>query len=155
MYAWENVYFAVWGCWDLYQFLRTICYMYYLHIFKRIFLVYFSREGKVGTKGRETAMCKRYMNWLPLAHPQSGTGPTIQACALTRNKTSSPLVHRLALNPLSFYTQSTFILPFLPLCLLCGLLREVCLKSPTPMGLSIGHLYFEAMTLKNTKLELS
>ena len=39
--------------------------------------------------------------WLPLACPLLGTWPTIQACALTRNPTSDPLVHRLALNPLS------------------------------------------------------
>ena len=38
--------------------------------------------------------------WLPLARPLLGTWPTTQACALTRNHTSDPLVPRLALSPL-------------------------------------------------------
>ena len=44
--------------------------------------------------------------WLPLTHPPlGGTWPTTQACALTGNQTSDPLVHRLALNPLSHTSQ--------------------------------------------------
>ena len=43
--------------------------------------------------------------WLPLTHPLLGTWPTTQACALTRNQTSNPLVHRPALNPLSHTSQ--------------------------------------------------
>ena len=39
--------------------------------------------------------------WLPLAHPLLGTWPTTQACALTGNRTSDPLVGRPVLNPLS------------------------------------------------------
>ena len=39
--------------------------------------------------------------WLPLTHPQQGTQPAAQACALTGNTTSNPSVLRLALNPLS------------------------------------------------------
>ena len=46
-------------------------------------------------------MCERYTNWLPLVRPLLGTWPTTQAYALTRNRTSNLLVHRLALNPLS------------------------------------------------------
>ena len=34
-------------------------------------------------RGRETLMCERYIDWLSLAHPQLGTWPTTQACALT------------------------------------------------------------------------
>ena len=69
-------------------------------------------------------MCKRYINWFPLEHPQLGTWPTTQACALTGNRTSDPLVCRLALNPLSHTSQGriygfkghfhTVYLPFLP-----------------------------------------
>ena len=35
--------------------------------------------------------------WLPIALPNWGPGAATQACALTRNRTSNPLVHRLAL----------------------------------------------------------
>ena len=37
--------------------------------------------------------------------PLVGTWPTTQACALTGNRTSDPLVCRLALNPLSYTSQ--------------------------------------------------
>ena len=43
--------------------------------------------------------------WLPLMHPLLGTWPTTQACALTGNRTSDPLVLRPALNPLSYTSQ--------------------------------------------------
>ena len=39
--------------------------------------------------------------WVPLARPLLGTWPATQACALTGNQTSDPLVHRPALSPLS------------------------------------------------------
>ena len=39
--------------------------------------------------------------WLPLTHSLLGTWPATQACALTGNQTSDPLIHRLALNLLS------------------------------------------------------
>ena len=49
---------------------------------------------------------KRNINvWLPLIHPLLGTWSTTQACALTGNWTSDPLVCRLALNPLSHTSQ--------------------------------------------------
>ena len=48
--------------------------------------------------------------WLPLAHPPLGTWPATQACALTGNLTSDPLVHRLALNPLSHTSQGHFLI---------------------------------------------
>ena len=43
--------------------------------------------------------------WLPLQRPLLGTWPATQACALTRNQTSNPLIHRPALNPLSHTSQ--------------------------------------------------
>ena len=43
--------------------------------------------------------------WLPLVHPLLGTWPTTQACALTRNRTSDPLVHSPVLSPLSHTSQ--------------------------------------------------
>ena len=39
--------------------------------------------------------------WLPLTGTLLGTWPATQACALTGNPTSDPLVHRLTLSPLS------------------------------------------------------
>ena len=50
-------------------------------------------------------ICERNIDWLPLARPQLGTWPTTQACALTENQTSDPLVHRPVLNPLSHTSQ--------------------------------------------------
>ena len=53
-------------------------------------------------EGRE-----RNLAWLPLMRPLQGTWPTTQACALTGNGTSDPLVHRPALSPLSHTSQGT------------------------------------------------
>ena len=43
--------------------------------------------------------------WLPLALPPLGTWPASQACTLTGNQTSDPLLLRLALNSLSCTSQ--------------------------------------------------
>ena len=51
--------------------------------------------------------------WLPLARPLLGTWPDTQACALTGNRTSNPLVHRPVLNSLSYASQE---LQLLKLC---------------------------------------
>ena len=48
--------------------------------------------------------------WLPLAYPLLGTWPTTQACALTGNQTSDPLLHRPVLNPLSHTSQGHFVI---------------------------------------------
>ena len=49
--------------------------------------------------------------WLPLTHPLVGTLPATQACFLTGNWTSDPLVCRPALNPLSHTNQGqTFLI---------------------------------------------
>ena len=61
--------------------------------FLRFYLFIF-REEKAGRQsGRETSMCGCF-----LCAPQLGTWPATQACALTENWTSDPLVCRLALN---------------------------------------------------------
>ena len=57
-------------------------------------------------KGRETSMC----GCLSSA-PLLGTWPATQACALTGNGTSDPLVPRPVLSPLSQTSQGC--LPFL------------------------------------------
>ena len=55
-------------------------------------------------------MCERYIDQLPLARPQLGTLPAIQACALTRNQTGDLLVCRPVLNPLNHTSQGKKIL---------------------------------------------
>ena len=45
------------------------------------------------------------INGLSLSHPQLGTWPATQACALTGNRTNSLSVFRLAFNPLSHTSQ--------------------------------------------------
>ena len=48
-------------------------------------------------------MYKGHTSHLP--HPQLGTWPATQACALTGNRTGDLFVHRLGLNPLSHTSQ--------------------------------------------------
>ena len=55
--------------------------------------------------GRKTWMCKRNIYPLLLTRPLLGTWPATQACARTGNRTSNPLVHKLAFNPLSHSSQ--------------------------------------------------
>ena len=52
-------------------------------------------------------------------HSLLGIWRTTQACALTENRTSDPLVHRPALNPLSHTSQGP-ILPYDPKISLLG-----------------------------------
>ena len=50
------------------------------------FIYLFLERGKGGKKrGRELSICKRNIDRLPLAMPQSGTWPATQTCALTEN----------------------------------------------------------------------
>ena len=72
---------------------------------KRFYL--FSERGEGREKEGETLMCETNFDWLLLAHPQLGTWPETQACALIGNRTSDPLVCRLALNPLSHTSHSS------------------------------------------------
>ena len=66
-------------------------------------------EDGGGEKGRErekdTSMCERYLDELPLTRPLLGTWPATQARALTGNLTSDLSVHRLVLSPLSHTSQ--------------------------------------------------
>ena len=50
-------------------------------------------------RGREKERERNINVWLPLLHPQPGTWPATQACALTGNWTSDPLVRRPAGRP--------------------------------------------------------
>ena len=60
--------------------------------------------------GREKDKEKNIKVWLPFALLLLGTWPTNQACVLSGNRTSDPLVHRLVLNPLSHTSQGYFSL---------------------------------------------
>ena len=75
-------------------------------LFLMVFFTYFRERGRKGERRkRETSICKRYTDWLPLARPHLGTWPTTQACVLTRNWTRDLLVHRPDFNPLSHTSQ--------------------------------------------------
>ena len=84
---------------------RSKFFTYIIFSLKKIFFLRFYlfifREGG----GREKERERNINVWLPLVHPLLGTWPTTQACALTGNWTSNPLVHRPALNPLSHTSQ--------------------------------------------------
>ena len=67
-------------------------------VFKRFYLFIFRERGREGERG------EKHM-WLPLMRPQLGIWPATQACALTGNKTSDPVVSRPMLNPLSYTSQ--------------------------------------------------
>ena len=56
--------------------------------------------------GREEERERNINVWLPLICPLLGTWTTTQGCALTGNQTGNPLVHGLALSPLSYTNQS-------------------------------------------------
>ena len=70
-------------------------------LFEILFII-FRQRGKEGENERNISV------WLAL----TGPWPATQACALTGNRNSDPLVYRLALNPLSHTRQGyqTFII---------------------------------------------
>ena len=92
--------------WALWPWVVLFCF-----VLKTLFIF---REGKGGRKrGRETSMC----GCLSRPPPLLGTWAITQACALTGNRTSNPLVRRLTLNPLS-HTSQGWSCVFIPLHLL-------------------------------------
>ena len=74
---------------------------YFLSFLKNILFIFFRERGREGERGNINV-------WLPLVCFPLGNWPTTQACALTRNWTGNPLVHRPALNPLSHTSQGIF-----------------------------------------------
>ena len=69
------------------------------------FICLFLERGE----GREKEREKKINVWLPHTRPLLGTWLTTQACALTGNRTSNPLVHRPVLNPLLHTSQVILI----------------------------------------------
>ena len=67
---------------------------------KKILFI-FRQRGKEGERDRNINV------WLSLACPSLGTRPATQACALTGNRISDPLVRRPVLNPLCHTSQGT------------------------------------------------
>ena len=73
-----------------------------LFILNLFIYLFFRERGKEGERERNINV------WLPLECPPAldqGAWPETQACALNENETSNPLVHCLALNPLSYTSQ--------------------------------------------------
>ena len=79
----------------------TICLSIYLFI---IYHLSIFRQ-----RGREGEIEGEKYQWLPLACPLVGTWSATQACALTGNGTSDPLVHRPALSSLSHTSHSCLL----------------------------------------------
>ena len=75
-----------------------------LYFLNFVYLFLERGEGREKEKERNTN-CERYIDQLPLPHPQVGTWPTTQECALTGNQTNHLLVLRPVLNPLSHTSQ--------------------------------------------------
>ena len=61
-------------------------------------------------EGKEKERDRNINVWVPLMCPLLGTWPATQACALTRNRSSDPLVSRPALSPLSHTSQGAFLI---------------------------------------------
>ena len=66
------------------------------------FIYFFLERGERREKEEKNTIVH-----LPLTHPLLGTWPTTQACALTGNRTTDPLVCRPALNLLSHTSQDS------------------------------------------------
>ena len=74
---------------------------FFLKTFIYLFTYLFLERGE----GREKEWERNIIVWLPLTHPPLRVWPATQACVLIGNRTSNPLLHRLALSPLSHSSQ--------------------------------------------------
>ena len=88
----------------LHENVRSLLYNF---IFLKTSFIFRERERE---EERETWMCERNVNWLPLPCPQMGTWLAPQACAPTGNRPSDLLVRRPALNPLSHTSHGRSVL---------------------------------------------
>ena len=81
-----------------------------LYFFLKNFIYLFLERGKGRENQRESNINVGNIYRLPLMHPQLGTWPATQACALTGNQTGDLMVHRLALSPLSQISQGCILI---------------------------------------------
>ena len=95
----EQLLFIIMWSKTIKQFLKiNVIFIEFLHVlsnFFKGFIYLFLERGE----GREKERERNINVWLPLTWPPLGTWPTTQACALTGNQTSDPLVH----SPRSFH----------------------------------------------------
>ena len=82
---------GTWGTWGTMRNLNRFFLFFYIYYFLYLF-IFRERERGRRQRGRETPMCKRSMDWLPLTHPQLGAWMTTQVCALTGNRTDDPSI---------------------------------------------------------------
>ena len=88
----------------LFSHISVIEVNFLFFFFNLRFYLFLERKG--GRKrGRETSVCGCLLHTPPL-----GTWPAAQACALTGNQTSDPLLCRPALNPLSHTSQGSIFI---------------------------------------------
>ena len=93
------------------------------NLFKIFYLFIFRGRGG-SERGRDTSMCERNIDQLPLSPPLTpGTWPTTQLCALTGNQTCNLSVCRTVFNPLSHTGQGFSILMFTSLPISVDLLN--------------------------------
>ena len=71
-------------------------------VFLKILFIHFRQRGRETEREGEKHQCV-----VASQVPPTRDLPTTQACALTGNPTSNPLVRRLTLNPLSHTSQGT------------------------------------------------
>ena len=72
----------------------------------KISFTYFRQRGREGDREGEKHQCVVASHTPPIGDL---TWPTTQACALTGNRTSDSLVHRLVINPRSHTSQGNFL----------------------------------------------
>ena len=84
---------------------NILSYNPFYFIFKRFYLFIFRESGMEGEWEGEKNQCVV----VSLICPLLGTWPATQACALTGNRTSGPLVHRSALSPLGHTSQGCIL----------------------------------------------
>ena len=73
--------------------------------FLKKYLFIFRERRREGEREGEKHQCVV----ASLVRPLLGTWPETQACALTRNWTHDPLVHRSVLNPLNHTSQGSYV----------------------------------------------
>ena len=117
---------------------RNLSFFFFL----RLYLFIFRQRGREGERDREKHQC---MVASRMSH--MGNWPATQACDLTGNRTSNPLLHRPVLNPLSytsqglksiFYSVITMMVPsslWLKIPYICDETPKFIFSTWTPHGL--------------------